>query len=127
MPPSWRVRKFWETIFSVPGSEHLVEWGLKSTQKTPPEIFVNSFRNYMNEDVRPLLRKINIPTLILQGEKCLIPLEKARYLNKNISGSKLLISKKPEKWIDVFPNIFEGDKYNKILEQFITTGKLIKD
>ena len=126
MPPSWRVRKFWETIFSVPGSEHLVEWGLKSTQKTPPEIFVNSFRNYMNEDVRPLLRKINIPTLILQGEKCLIPLEKARYLNKNISGSKLLISKKPEKWIDVFPNIFEGDKYNKILEQFITTGKVIK-
>jgi pimeloyl-ACP methyl ester carboxylesterase/DNA-binding transcriptional ArsR family regulator len=120
-PPSWRVRKFWETVFSKPGFEHLVEWGLKSTQKTPPEIFVNSFRNYMNEDVRPLLRKINIPTLILQGEKCLIPLDKARYLNENISGSELLISKKSEKSIGVFPNIFEGDKYNKILDNFITT------
>jgi pimeloyl-ACP methyl ester carboxylesterase len=44
--PSWGVKKFWETIFSQPESEHLIEWGLKSAQKTPPEIFINSFKNY---------------------------------------------------------------------------------
>ena len=121
-PASWRVRKFWETIFSTPETEHLVEWGLKSTQKTPPEIFVNTFKNYMNEDVRPLVGKVKIPTLIVQGEKCHMPLEKARYLNENILGSKLLIFKKTENCPSVFPNIFEGSKYNRILEQFITTG-----
>jgi sugar-specific transcriptional regulator TrmB/pimeloyl-ACP methyl ester carboxylesterase/DNA polymerase III delta prime subunit len=126
-PPSWRVRKFWETIFSNPGTEHLVDWGLKSTQKTPPEIFVNTFKNWMNEDVRPLLGKINIPTLIIQGEKCLIPLEKAKYLNENISESKLLIIKRTENSIGVFPNIFEGSKHNKILERFITTSEILKN
>jgi pimeloyl-ACP methyl ester carboxylesterase/DNA-binding transcriptional ArsR family regulator len=129
MPPSWRVRKFWETIFNRPGLEHLVEWGLKLTRKTPPEIFVNTFKNSMNEDVRPLLRKINIPTLILQNEKCLIPLEKARYMHEKISGSKLFISKAPKasSSTGVFPNIFEGDRYNRVLEQFITTGKVTKN
>ena len=126
-PPSWRVRKFWEVIFSRPATEHLVDWGLKSTQKTPPEVFVNTFKNWMNEDVRPLLGKIDVPTLIIQGEKCLIPLEKARYLNENILGSKLLIIKRTESSVGVFPNIFEGSKHNKILEHFITTGEILKN
>jgi hypothetical protein len=51
-------------------------------------------------------------------------LEKAKYLNENISGSKLLIFKKTEDSPGVFPNIFEGSKYNRILEQFITTGDI---
>ena len=124
--PSWGVRRYWEVIFSKPGFEHLVEWGLKSTERTPPEIFMNSFLNYRKEDVRPFLGKVKIPTLILQGEKCVVPLEKARYLNERISCSKLFISKPTERSLSggAFPNIFENDRYNRILEQFITTGDI---
>jgi sugar-specific transcriptional regulator TrmB/pimeloyl-ACP methyl ester carboxylesterase len=125
--PSWGVRKYWETCFPRPGSENFIEWGLKSTENTPPEIFMNCFLNHWNEDVRSLLSKVNVPTLILQCETCVVPVKKARYLHENISGSKLLIRRPSEKSIGAFPNIFEGEKYNKILDKFITTGEITKN
>ncbi len=126
--PSWGVKKFWETLFSKLGSEHLIEWGLKSARKTPPEIFINNLKNWWKEDVRLLLIKIGIPTLILIGRKCNIPHENTKYLNENIVGSILHIFEITKDSLGgVFPNVFKGDKYNKILEQFITTGKITKD
>ena len=126
--PSWAVRKFWEAIFRYPGSEHLIEWGLKSAQKTTPEIFVNNLINSGKEDVSTLLEKITVPTLILVGRKCSIPHEKIELLNSKISGSTLHIFEITEDSLGgTFPNVFKGDKYNRILEQFITTGKIIKD
>lgn len=120
--PSWGVRKFWEAIFRYPGSEHLIEWGLKSAQKTTPEIFVNNLMNSWREDVSTLLEKIMVPTLILVGRKCSIPHEKIELLNSKISGSTLHIFEITEDSIGgTFPNVFKGNKYNRILEKFIFT------
>ena len=120
------ARAFIELIFSESGTEYLKEWGLKMGVKTPMEISVNSFMNFVKEDLRPLLRKIDMPTLILHGEKDIIftrVSEGAKYIHENISGSKNYIFEGKGH----FPSITAADKFNRTLKEFVTTGKLLKD
>jgi len=118
------LRFFMELAFTEPGTEYLKELGIRMCQKTPQEIAINSAKNFLKEDLRPLLGKINIPTLMLHGENDrLMPLEGAKYMHENIPGSKMYIFK--DKGHN--PSITAADKFNKILEEFIKTGKLMKD
>lgn len=119
--PSLGVRRFWEKTFPDPRFESLREWGLKSSEKTPPEIFVKSLYNLFKEDVRPLLEKINIPTLILTGDKTAFALKKVKYLKEKIPESKTFIFKGID---SCFLNMFAANKFNKILENFIKTNEL---
>jgi pimeloyl-ACP methyl ester carboxylesterase len=115
---------FMELIFPELGTEHLKEWGFRLAQKTSKEIALNSLSNLFMADLRPLLRKINIPTLILHGENDgAVSFENARYMQQNIHGSKMYIFKDKGH----FPSITAAEKFNQILEEFITTGKLKKD
>ena len=88
-------------------------------EKTPPEIFIDGFRNYVEEDVRPLLEKIKIPTLILHGEHdrgC--SLDVAKYLNERIPRSQMYTFKDEPHFV----NLTAADKFNIILEKFVTAG-----
>jgi pimeloyl-ACP methyl ester carboxylesterase len=123
---SMAMGAFLELIFPEPGTNYLREWGLKMALKAPPEIAVNSLTNLFQADVRPLLKKIDIPTLILHGEKDIVftrVSEGAKYMHENIQGSKNYIIKDAGH----FPSITAADKFNKILKEFIATGKLMKD
>jgi pimeloyl-ACP methyl ester carboxylesterase len=132
---SMAVGAFLEMIFSEPGTNYLREWGFKMAQKTPPDIANNSIMNLFQADIRPLLRKIDVPTLILHGEKDIVftypmnrPIdfrvsEGANYIRENISGSKNCIFEGKGH----FPSITAADEFNKILKNFITTGRVIKD
>jgi len=118
------MRVFMENLFPEPGTRYLREWGVEMSQKTSLEIAVNSLMNHGEADLRPLLSKIDIPTLILHGEndggvRC----ENARYMHENIPGSKMYIFKGKGH----FPSVTAADEFNRILEEFITTGKLPKD
>jgi pimeloyl-ACP methyl ester carboxylesterase len=120
----WAV--FLETVFPEPGTNYLREWGLKMALKTPPEISLNSIANLFVADLRPLLKKIDMPTLILHGEKDMVftsVSEGAKYMQENIQGSKNYIIKDAGH----FPSITAADKFNGILKEFVTTGKLPKD
>ena len=80
--------------------------------------------NFLKEDVRPLLRKINIPALIIHGgNDRAVRLEGAKYMHEKIPGFKMYIFKDKGH----APSFTAADKFNKILKEFITTGKLIKD
>jgi pimeloyl-ACP methyl ester carboxylesterase len=118
---------FLETIFPEPGTNYVREWSFKMSQKTPAEIAANSLTNHWLADLRPLLSKINIPTLILHGEKDTNVFtnvsEGAKYMHENIQGSKNYLFESRGH----FPSITAPDKFNKILKEFITTGKLLKD
>jgi len=117
------VRYFIELIFPEPGTEYLKEWGFGMCQKTPEEIAMNSANNFMKEDLRPLLGKIDIPTLILHGENDVVdPLEGAKYMHEKIPGSEMYIFKGKGHC----PSITAADKFNKILEEFVKTGKLLE-
>jgi len=118
------VRAFMKLIFPEPGTEFVKEWGFKISQKTTKEIAINVSNNLFKEDLRPLLRKINIPTLILHGENDRVMLlEGAKYMHEKIPGSKMYIFKDKGH----APSITAADKFNKILERFIRTGKLLED
>ncbi|MFC1487433.1 alpha/beta fold hydrolase [Thermoproteota archaeon] len=122
--PSWYTKHFLESAVPDPRFRALKKWGLKSMQKTPPEIFVKSIFSHMDEDIRPLLKKINIPTLILEGDKTRFYLEKVKYLQEQILGSKAYIFR------DIgscFLNMQRTNKFNDILEQFIKTGEILKE
>jgi len=118
------LRTFLKLLFPEPGTEYVKEWGFKICQKTTKEIAINVLKNSLKRDIRPLLGKIDIPTLIIHGENDMAcPLEAARYVHEKIPGSKIYIFKGKGH----LPSITAADKFNKMLKEFITTGKLMKD
>ncbi|HVP15810.1 MAG TPA: alpha/beta fold hydrolase [candidate division Zixibacteria bacterium] len=118
------LRTFIKFVFPEAGTEYLRESAFAVCQKTTKEIAINCFSNFLKEDLRPLLGKIDIPTLIIHGENDrLILLEAAKYMHENIPGSKMYVFKDKGH----APSITAADKFNKILEEFIKTGKLLKD
>jgi len=118
------MRTFIKLAFPEAGTEYLKELAFEVCQKTTQEIAVNCFSNFLKEDLRPLLGKINIPTLILHGENDrAVMLEGAKYVHENILGSKMCIFKDKGHVL----SITAADKFNRILEEFVKTGKLLKD
>jgi hypothetical protein len=67
--------------------------------------------HYHEEDVRPLLGKISIPTLVLGFPQM-------TKIMKDLSR-KIPVSEYHEFMTHVFPNLFEAEEFNKILEDFI--------
>jgi pimeloyl-ACP methyl ester carboxylesterase/predicted amidohydrolase len=121
---SMGLRTFLKLAFPEAGTEYLKELAFEVCQKTTQEIAINCFSNFLKEDLRPLLGKINIPTLILHGgDDRAVMLEGAKYMHENILGSKMYIFKGKGH----APSITAADEFNKILEEFIRTGKLLKD
>ncbi|HUU87817.1 MAG TPA: alpha/beta fold hydrolase, partial [Candidatus Glassbacteria bacterium] len=119
--PSLGVKRFWEKLVPEPRFKALREWGLKSSEKTPPAIFVQSFYNLSKADVRPLLKKINVPTLILGGDKTGYSCANVKYLKEQIPGSKDFVFK------DLglcFLNMKAPNTFNRILDSFINTGEI---
>jgi len=118
------LRFFMTLLYPEPGTEYLKELGFRICQKTTQEIAINSLINFSKEDIRPLLGKIKIPTLILHGENDRVFLsECTKYMHENIPGSEMYIFKDKGH----LPSLTATDKFNKILKEFITTGKLLKD
>jgi len=125
--PSWGWKKFREIVWAVGPYSGIVRKTKRKTaiydqirdQTIPPEIMLIYYKILLEADVRPLLEKIKIPTLILQGEKELdiIPLADLKYLNNKISGSKLYIFKDAE-----LITYTEVEKFNKLLEEFFILG-----
>ncbi len=114
--PSWRIKKFFDDIVPDPRFASLKEWGYQSSQNTPPEIFVNSLYNFQTEDVRPLLKKIDIPTLLLYGDLTITDLKRVKRLREKIPLSKTFIFK------DVghcLINMIKANKFNKTIENFV--------
>lgn len=123
--PSWGVKKLGDAILKAyPFQDYRKTDEFKKSayqftqirdQAIPLEIVLIIFKILSETDVRPLLGKIKIPTLILQGEKDLLPLADVEYLNKNIRDSKLRIIKD-----GCVVTLTEAEKTNELLEEFFT-------
>lgn len=111
--PSWGVKKLSEMFFPKAEYKNFRERYL-TFSGTPPEIVINALINYHKEDVRHLLGKIAVPTLIFgfpQMSKI------TEYMSERIPSSEYYEFKS-----HIFPNLFEAEKFNKILEGFITAS-----
>jgi len=114
--PSWRIRKFWEDLESDPKLLSLREWAIETSKNTPPEIFVNSLYNFQMEDIRPLLEKIDVPTLLLYGDLPISDLKGVKRLKERISSSEIFIFRDGG---SCFVNMVKANQFNKIVEDFI--------
>jgi non-heme chloroperoxidase len=115
--PSWRIRKFWEDCVSDPKLFPLREWGFENAKRnTTPEIFVNSLYNYQMEDVRPLLERIGVPTLLIYGDAPIFVLKGVKRFKESIPSCEAFIFR------DIrgpFVNLVKANQFNKIVENFI--------
>jgi pimeloyl-ACP methyl ester carboxylesterase len=68
-----------------------------------------------NYDVREKVSEIEVPTLIIVGEKDTVNLEASRYLSREIKGSELRIIPESEHWV----MIEKPQEFNQLLEEFI--------
>jgi 3-oxoadipate enol-lactonase len=98
-------------------SEQVKKKELERTMKTPKfaayECFTEFMRNY---DIRDRVYKIEVPTLIIVGEKDkATPVEMSQYLNREIKGSKLQIIPDSRHMVMVD----KPNELNGIIEEFI--------
>ncbi|NCA93027.1 alpha/beta hydrolase, partial [bacterium] len=71
------------------GIKHL---GGSKDYRALPAIMKQTFKNIVNEDLLPLVKKITLPTLLIWGDKDKeTPIYMAKLMHKNIIGSGLII------------------------------------
>lgn len=105
-----------DLFFPELGTDYLKEWGLAMAQKTNPHIILNSLKNLFEADLRPMLKDITMPTLIVQGDSDgVVHKENARYLQNRIRRSDVHLFKNKGH----FPSITSADEFNRILQAFI--------
>jgi pimeloyl-ACP methyl ester carboxylesterase/sugar-specific transcriptional regulator TrmB len=114
--PSWFVDGFWKGAFPDPKLESLREWGLKSAKRTPPEIFRDGWYNIVKVDVRSLLKKIDVPTLIIGGDKDNFDIENTKFLQEEIPNAERQIIRGIHS--KLIP-IFAARKLNQIMENYL--------
>ena len=120
--PTWGLRNLYERVMApVWPRPHAKEDNqskrAKIVNKVPSEIRLITLRLLIEADIRPLLGRINVPTLILHGEKDILPIKDVEYLKESIPGSKLHLFKGAS-----LVSFSEPDKFNKTLEEFFTNN-----
>ena len=68
------------------------------------------------EDARPLLERIDVPTLLLYGDLSISGLKAVKRLKERISQSEIFIFRHGG---SCFVNMVMANQFNKILENFI--------
>jgi pimeloyl-ACP methyl ester carboxylesterase len=123
--PSWGLKKFNDNLLSRaphPYVDVRPRLGIRSASKVPPEILLITWKLLAETDVRSFLGKVRIPTLILHGEKDILPMEDVEYMKKGILGSKLYVFKDA-----ALVSLTKPDEFNRVLEGFLTTCKVPND
>jgi 3-oxoadipate enol-lactonase len=90
-----------------------------AVNKIPVEIRLVMNKILFEADVRPLLEKINVPTLILHGENDMLPIESAKYLKERIPESQLYVFEDAP-----LVSMSKPDELNRVLEKFLNAGKV---
>lgn len=94
----------------------MAQWLFQVNLKTPLTVLLQTLEANTKEDYRPVLPKIDVPTLILQGKfDRLTPIQGARYMAKKIHNAKLVEFDKSGHP----PHLEEPGKFNKVLGRFL--------
>jgi sugar-specific transcriptional regulator TrmB/pimeloyl-ACP methyl ester carboxylesterase len=124
--PSWGLKNFHDRVIAPFNPRRWVgirsRLGIRSKRECPPEVVLIGYKLLLEADVRPFLGNIRIPTLILHGEKDILPMENVEYMKKRIPSSKLYIFKDAD-----VVSVLKPDEFNRVLEEFLITGQVPRD
>jgi pimeloyl-ACP methyl ester carboxylesterase len=110
------------TVYSEPGTDHLVEQNVRLIRSIPTDTLLNFFTPDPGDDVVSLLSHIHVPTLVMHGTADRrVPFEDGQYVAAHIPGAQL------------YP--FEGkghmamfttavNEFCEVLHQFVKTGSV---
>ena len=125
--PSWGLKNLYGRVMGhpfsgpLPSAEQLsklqkIWW---AANKVPEEIRLLMNKILLEADVQPFLGKLNVPTLILHGENDMLPIEAAKRMKERIPQSQLHIFKDA-----TFTSMSRPDEFNRVLEEFLSAGKV---
>jgi pimeloyl-ACP methyl ester carboxylesterase len=128
--PSWGLKNLYGRVMGHPWSGPLpredqfsklqkIWWAVN---KVPEEIRLIMNKVLFEADVRPLLGKINIPTLILHGENDMLPIDAVKCMKERIPDSQLHILEDA-----ILVSMSKPNEFNSVLEEFLTIGKVTED
>ncbi len=109
-----REREFAKLGFHKPHPE-AAEWISSIHMKTPMMVAMKCVRHQLDLDMREVLKKINVPTLVCYGRHDpFYPVELGDYICKRIPHSRLEIFEESGH----YPFLEESGKFSKVLEKF---------
>jgi pimeloyl-ACP methyl ester esterase len=111
------VRNFLDAELPEPETEHLKKWIFKMAMQAPPEVAINSILNDSKYDLRPLLNKIKIPTLVCYGEfDSICPPGNSFCLHSGILHSEIY----DFKGLGHLPFLTDPEGFNSRLQSFLS-------
>jgi pimeloyl-ACP methyl ester carboxylesterase/predicted glycosyltransferase len=85
------LKRFWTSTFPEPHSLKGVEDGIAWGSETTPEILIESLRELRRENVRDLLGKVTVPTLVIHGtHDRIVPYKIGQEIAETIVGARLV-------------------------------------
>lgn len=112
--------KLGKKILSIKGLEKLKEKLEKNAgsedYKNTSGVMRNTFVKVVNEDLAPLLKNIETPTLLVWGEKDeAVPLIYGKQMEKEMKDATLVVFEGD----DHFAYFNQGDRFNRVLEAYL--------
>ena len=112
--------KLGKKLLSINGLEQYREKFMKNAgsedYKNTSGVMRQSFVKIVNEDLRPLLKDIKTPTLLVWGEKDeAVPLETGRQMEKEMKNAVLVVFEGD----DHFAYFHQADRFNRVLDAFL--------
>jgi pimeloyl-ACP methyl ester carboxylesterase len=110
------MRSYMRRCFPEPDSDWQHDLLVSIALKSNPFVAVSILKNYYMDDIEPLLSKINMPTLIMHGDKDdVYPIERAYRFQELIPNSVLHVHKDKGH----LPNLTDIEVYNTTVEKFL--------
>jgi len=116
------ARAFSERVFTEPGCRKLLEGFVRNIRDLPHEVFRSFFvENDPDRDLRPLLPRIAVPTLVVHAEEDRInPIDLGRYVANQIPGAQFYAL--PGRGHSMVRTATL--QFVEVIRQFIATGRL---
>ena len=110
------VRIFAARCFKEGVASPLAAWAATEMLKTPPAVAEAAFEALLAADLRPHLKELKVPTVVLHGRHDeLLPFAGGEHLAKHIPGAKLVAFEKSGHT----PQLEESDAFNAALSGFL--------
>ena len=77
-----------ETMFASTLSDSEVEWMVAEALKTPTEVAVQMLAAVANADLRPLLPRLRLPVLVINGNEIAVPPDVGGWLEANLPNAR---------------------------------------